>query len=107
MAQNITSKDLRRQLVIIDSVRRALGIDPDMAYGLEEGSKTYGRTFKLYGTKDAGGGHYSVSITGGFAGSIGWTKSEAHGVLVAIKESLSAAAAAQGITWEWPDTTAL
>lgn len=105
--ERITSKDLNRQLIIIDSVRRALGIDPELSYGLEEGSKTYGRTFKLYGMKEGSSGHYSAGVIGSGWGSIGWTKKEAFQTLVTIKESLSAAAAAQGITWEWPDTSAV
>lgn len=100
-----TSKDLRRQLIIIDAVRKALNIDLDLAYGLEEGSKTYGRTFKLYGLKEGSTGHYSVSLTGGGFGSIGWTKNEAFGILVAMKESLMAAAAGMGVDWDYPDTT--
>ncbi len=106
--ESYTMKDLRRQLIIIDAVRKALNIDSDLAYGLEEGSKTYGRAFKLYGIKDGGhGAHYSVSLTGGGFGSIGWTKNEAFGILVAMKESLMAAAAGMGVDWDYPDTTAL
>jgi hypothetical protein len=102
-----TSKDLRRQLAIIDSIRKGLGIDPELTYGLEEGSKTYGRTFKLYGLREGSTGHYSISIMQNGFGSIGWTKKEAFGILVAIKYALEAAAAAQGIEWTYPDLDSL
>jgi hypothetical protein len=93
---NTTTADLQRALASHVETLASVGITYEGHLGLEEGSKTYGRAYRLYRTgqmvsDDNGGerpatGHYSPPIGDDY---LGMTKGEAYKALTSRTRAIA------------------
>lgn len=84
MGSKVTTADLERALVAHVQALRAHGmIGADETVGLDHGSKTYGRAFRLFLKRGSSGAHYSPPM-GGSGGYLGMTKADAFDRLTTL-----------------------
>lgn len=104
--ESYTMKDISRQLRAIDAIRGSLGIDPELTrYEVNEGNKSNGIAFRIYGFRAGETGHAHVSVVRDSMGYLGMTKREAYDILSNVKTALAAAADALNIHVKYPDAS--
>lgn len=79
MTERITKQDLQRAVEALQREMDHAGITfPNgRRLALQEGSKTYGRAWRLHGRDPESGGLHDDLNLGGWGGYIGWTGREA------------------------------
>jgi hypothetical protein len=102
MSNTITLADLKIQVKAVETLARELGLitDAEERLILSEGSKTYGRAFRLHvtnvqhhdGTRSSAHHTFHPAGSGGY---LGMTKADAHRTLYTMAQALSAVTYAQ------------
>lgn len=93
MSDRITSADLQRALAAhVDCLAR-VGITYDGRLGIDEGSKTYGRAYRLYRVPSGESGHWNPPIGSDY---LGMTAREAYETLTARTRIIYETATAVG-----------
>lgn len=75
MTDRITRADLAAALKSHKLALEACGVKYDGQFVLEEGSKTYGRAYRLYRVPEGQSGHYNPPVGGDY---LGMTAREAY-----------------------------
>jgi hypothetical protein len=76
--ERITPADVRHALAhYVDTLER-YGIDPGGRVGMDEGSPTYGRAWRLYVIPEGQSGHTNPPVGSDY---LGWSRAEAYAAL--------------------------